>query len=133
MMRNSRMAALAACLIWPATSMTQEARQPRVRARPRVRVETGPLGVYSFSGSRGRIGVVVDTRADAAGDKIGARIEGVTPGGPAEKASLKARYVITRFNGMALRGAARAKAETPGPGTKLRDVVPSTETGHTAP
>ena len=62
-----------------------------------MRVETGPLGVYSFSGSHVRIGVVVDTRADAAGDKIGARIEGVTPGGPAEKAGLKAGDVITKI------------------------------------
>src|SRR5438105_12432127 len=111
MMRNLMMAALAACIIWPATSMTQEAPQPRVRARPRVRVQTGPLGVYSFSGSRGRIGVVVDTRADAAGEKIGARTEGVTRGGPAEKAGLKAGDVITRCNTTTRRGALTEDAE----------------------
>ena len=132
MMRNLMMAALAACLIWPATSMTQEAPQPRVRARPRVRVETGPLGVYSFSGSRGRIGVVVDTRADAAGDKIGARIEGVTPGGPAEKAGLKAGDVITRFNTTSLGGARSEEDQNSGPGMKLIELAHSLEPGDTA-
>src|SRR5438045_7571933 len=131
MMRTFTVAALAVLMIPAAASPQGTPRRPSTQ--PRVRVETGPGSVFAYSENRGRIGVVVDTRADATGDKVGARIDGVTPGGPAEKASLKARYVITRFNGMALRGAARAKAETPGPGTKLRDVVPSTETGHTAP
>src|SRR5438105_9708050 len=132
MMRNLMMAALADCISWPATSMTQEAPTPRVRARPRVRVQTGPLGVYSFSGSRGRIGVVVDTRADAAGDKIGARIEGVTPGGPAEKAGLKAGDVITRFNTTTLGGARAEDTEDSGPGMKLIELAHSLEPGDTA-
>jgi len=89
MMRNVTVAALAACLLLPAMSGAQDT--PRRPGRPRVRVETrnGPFGVYTFSDNRGRIGVIVDPRADAAGDKVGARIEGVTPGGPAEKAGLK--------------------------------------------
>src|SRR3989442_13907456 len=115
MMRNLSMAALAACLIWPAASVTQNAPQPRVRVRPRVRVETGPFGVYSFSGSRGRIGVVVDTKADAAGDKVGARIEGVTPGGPAEKAGLKAGDVIPRVSITLLGGGTAAEGEGSAP------------------
>ena len=97
MNRNLTIAALAVCVLWPAASVTQET--PRARTRPRVRVE-------SFSDNRGRIGVVVDTRADVAGDKIGARIEGVTPGGPAADAGLKAGDVVTRFNGTALGGVA---------------------------
>ena len=131
MIRNLSMAALAACLIWPATSVTQNAPQPRVRARPRVRVETGPFGVYSFSGSRGRIGVVVDTKADAAGDKIGARIEGVTPGGPAEKAGLKAGDVITRFNTTSLGGATAEEGEDSGPGLRLIELAHRLEPGDT--
>src|SRR5436853_2946600 len=131
MMRNLMMAALAACLIWPATSMTQEAPQPRVRARPRVRVETGPFGVYSFSGSRGRIGVIVDTRADAVSDKIGARIEGVTPGGAAEKAGLKAEDVITRFNTTSLGGATAEEGEDSGPGLRLIELAHRLEPGDT--
>src|SRR2546427_11049246 len=95
MIRNLSMAALAACLIWPASSVTQNAPQPRVRVRPRVRVEPGPFGVYSFSGSRGRIGVVVDTKADAAGGKAWARIQGETSRRPASKAAAKAGDGLT--------------------------------------
>ena len=131
MIRNLSMAALAACLIWPAASVTQNAPQPRVRVRPRVRVETGPFGVYSFSGSRGRIGVVVDTKADAAGDKVGARIEGVTPGGPAEKAGLKAGDVITRFNTTSLGGATAEEGEDSGPGLRLIELAHRLEPGDT--
>src|SRR2546426_3423039 len=100
MIRNWTVAALAACLLLPAASMGQGTPR-RPSTRPRVRVETrdGPFGVYTFSDSRGRIGVIVDTKANDAGDKVGARIEGITPGGPAEKAGLKAGDVITRFNG----------------------------------
>jgi putative serine protease PepD len=60
--------------------------------------------VYSFSESRGRIGVVVKTDANTNDDKVGARIEAVTPGGPADDAGLKAGDIITRFNGTALGG-----------------------------
>src|SRR3989442_12972101 len=131
MIRNLSMAALAACLIWPAASVTQNAPQPRVRVRPRVRVETGPFGVYSSSGSRGRIGVVVDTKANAAGDKVGARIEGVTPGGPAEKAGLKAGDVITRFNTTSLGGATAEEGEDSGPGLRLIELAHRLEPGGT--
>src|SRR5437667_3761829 len=131
MIRNLSMAALAACLIWPAAPVTQTAPQPRVRVRPRVRVETGPFGVYSFSGSRGRIGVLVDTKADAAGDKVGVRLEGVTPGGPAEKAGLKAGDVITRFNTTSLGGATAEEGEDSGPGLRLIELAHRLEPGDT--
>src|ERR1051325_8145716 len=103
-MRTMMMAGLAVCLMLPAASVTQEA--PRRPSRDRVRVQTrnGPFGVYTFGESRGRIGVIVDTRADATNDKLGARIEGITPSGPAEKAGLKVGDIITRFNSTALGG-----------------------------
>jgi S1-C subfamily serine protease len=122
MIRNWTLAALAVCLLVPAVSSAQDApRRPSTRTRPRVRVETrdGPFGVYSFSDSRGRIGVIVDTKADAAGDKVGARVDGITPGGPAEKAGLKVGDVITRFNGTALAGSESEDDENSGPGMKL--------------
>lgn len=129
MIRNLTMAALAACLLWPAASVTQES--PRARPRTRVRVERGPFGVFSFSDNRGRIGVIVDTKADAAGDKIGARIDGITPGGPAEKAGLKVGDVITRFNGTALGGARANEDEDSGPGMKLIDLARELDPGDT--
>ena len=114
-------AALAVCMFWPASSNAQEA--PRVRTRPRVRVEAGPYSVFALGENRGRIGVIVDTKASASGDKVGARVEGVTPGGPAEKAGLKVGDVITRFNGTALGGAKSEDEEDSGPGMKLIDLA----------
>ena len=124
------MAALAACLVLPAAAATQES-APRARTRPRVRVETGPFGVYSFSDNRGRIGVVVKTDANTADDKVGARIEAVTPEGPADDAGLKAGDIITRFNGTALGGARSEESEQSGPGMKLIELARALEPGDT--
>ena len=129
MNRNMAIAALAVCLLWPAAA--SNAQDTRPRSRPRVRVESGPWGVYSFSDNRGRIGVIVDTRGNTAGDKVGARIEGITPGGPAEKAGLKAGDVITRFNGTALGGVAAEDNEDSGPGMKLIELARNLDPGDT--
>jgi len=126
MNRNMAMAALAVCLLGPAASQAQDTRP---RTRPRVRVESGPYSVFSFSDNRGRIGVIVDTRANTTGDKVGARIEGITPGGPAEKAGLKAGDVITRFNGTALGGASAEDDEDSGPGMKLIELARELDPG----
>jgi len=134
MIRNWTLAALAVCLMVPAASSAQDPpRRPSTLTRPRVRVETrnGPFGVYTFSDNRGRIGVIVDPKADAAGDKLGARVEGITPGGPAEKAGLKVGDVITRFNGTALGGAQSEDAENSGPGMKLIELAHAVDPGDT--
>jgi S1-C subfamily serine protease len=81
--------------------------------------------------SRGRIGVVVMTDADARADKIGARVEAVSPGGPADKAGLKAGDVITVFNGVALGGAAAADDDASGPGLKLVRLAHALDPGDT--
>jgi membrane-associated protease RseP (regulator of RpoE activity) len=132
-MRNVTMAVLAVALVLPAVSAGQGTPR-RPSPRPRVRVETrdGPFGVYTFNENRGRIGVIVDTRANDAGDKVGARIEGITPGGPAEKVGLKAGDVITRFNGTALGGAASEDNERSGPGLKLINLARELDPGDTA-
>ncbi|PYP08204.1 MAG: hypothetical protein DMD59_12920 [Gemmatimonadetes bacterium] len=134
MIRNWTVVALAVGLVLPAVSVAQDApRRPSTRPPPRVRVETrdGPFGVYTFSDNRGRIGVIVDPKADAAGDKLGARVEGITPGGPAEKAGLKVGDVITRFNGTALGGAQSEDDEHSGPGMKLIELARQLEPGDT--
>src|SRR5437762_6637950 len=120
MIRNVTVAVLAVSLILPAASAAGQATPRRPSTRPRVRVDTrdGPFTAFAYV-SRGRIGVIVDTKANDAGDKVGARIEGIAPGGPAEKAGLKAGDVITRFNGTALGGAASEDDGRPGPGWKL--------------
>src|SRR6266446_339446 len=133
MIRNLTVAVLAVSLILPAASAAGQATPRRPSTRPRVRAETrdGPFTAFAYV-SRGRIGVIVDTKANDAGDKVGARIEGITPGGPAEKAGLKAGDVITRFNGTALGGAASEDDERSGPGLKLIDLARELEPGDTA-
>jgi len=132
MIRNLPVAVLAVSLALPAVSAAQGSPR-RPSTRPRVRVETqgGPFGVYALGDQRGRIGVIVDTKANTAGDKVGARIEGITPGGPAEKAGIKAGDVITRFNGTALGGSESEKDERSGPGLKLIDLAHELEPGDT--
>src|SRR5438034_8008646 len=108
MMRNLTVAVLAVSLILPAVSAAQDApRRSSTRPRPRVRVETrdGPFGVYAFGDNRGRIGVIVDTKADASGDKVGARVDGITPGGPAGKGGLNGGDGSAPVNGTAVGGA----------------------------
>ena len=132
MTRTWILAAAAALTLSPLTATAQEPR-PRVRVTPRVRtrVETGPFGVFSFSDNRGRIGVVVKTDSDAADDKLGARIEAVTPGGPADKAGLKAGDIITRFNGTALGGVTTQEEDASGPGMKLIELARALDPGDT--
>ena len=135
MIRSLTVAVLAVGLILPAVSAAQDApRRPSTRTRPRVRVENrgegGPF-TYMVGENRGRIGVIVDTKADASGDKVGARVDGITPGGPAEKAGLKVGDVITRFNGTALGGAASEEDERSGPGMKLIDLAHALDPGDT--
>ena len=134
MIRNLTVAVLAVSLTLPAASAAGQATSPtrRPSTRPRVRVETrdGPFTAFAYV-NRGRIGVIVDPKANDAGDKVGARIEGITPGGPAEKAGLKAGDVITRFNGTALGGAASEDDERSGPGLKLIDLARKLDPGDT--
>ncbi|HWC73547.1 MAG TPA: PDZ domain-containing protein, partial [Gemmatimonadales bacterium] len=96
-----------------------------------METRNGPFGVYAFSDNRGRIGVIVDTHANAANDKVGARIDGITPGGPAEKAGLKAGDIITSFNGTALGGAKAEQDEDSGPGMKLIELARELDPGDT--
>src|SRR5439155_1353953 len=100
---------------------------PRARTRVRPRAFT-----YNFSTeNHGRIGVVVNMAANADSDKIGARIAAVTPGGPADKAGLKAGDVITKFNGTALGSARAGDEDESGPGMKLVELAHALDPGDT--
>jgi S1-C subfamily serine protease len=104
---------------------------PRPSPAPRARARA-PVSVFSFSGNRGRIGVIVNTAANADSDKIGARIEGVTPGGPAAKAGLKVGDIITKFNGRSLAGVrAEGEEDESGPGAKLVELAHDLDPGDT--
>src|SRR5688500_2093986 len=127
MIRIWTLAAVAACSLLPVAAAAQDTPRPR----PRTRVQAGPFGAFTFTDSRGRIGVVVKTDADAAEDKVGARIEAVTPSGPADKAGIKAGDIITRFNGTALGGARAEGDEESGPGMRLIELARALEPGDT--
>src|SRR6059058_2412667 len=86
---------------------------------------------FSFSDNRGRIGVVVRTDASAESDKVGAKIEGVTPGSPAEKAGLKVGDIITKFAGTSLGGIKAEDEDESGPGRKLVALAHKLEPGDT--
>src|SRR5882724_13143655 len=103
----------AALAAWPAGLMAQGTpRPPRPPREPRARA-------FVMSDRHGRIGVVVKTDASTETDKIGAKIEGVTPGGPADKAGLKVGDIITKFNGTSLAVVKTEDEDESGPGTKL--------------
>src|SRR6266852_3456131 len=120
--------ALAVALALPAALAAQETPRPSPAPRARARA---PFSVYSFSGNRGRIGVIVNTAASADSDKIGARIDGVTPGGPAAKAGLKAGDIITKFNGTSLAGVRAESEDESGPGMKLVQLAHELDPGDT--
>jgi len=101
---------MAVVLAWPGWASGQ--RPPRAAPAPRA-------WAFSFDDHHGRLGVLVNTEPNPATDSIGARLEAVTPGGPAAKAGLKAGDVITRFNGTALAGVRAEDEEESGPGRKL--------------
>ncbi len=102
---------------WPGGLTAQGTpRPPRPPRDPRVRA-------FMLSDHRGRIGVVVKTDASPETDKIGAKIEGVTPGGPADKAGLKVRDIITKFNGTSLAAVKPEDEDESGPGRKLVELA----------
>src|SRR5256712_3616509 len=102
---------------WPAGLTAQgPPRAPRPPREPRARA-------FMLSDHHGRIGVVVRTDASPETDKIGAKIEGVTPGGPADKAGLKVGDIITKFNGTSLAAVKPEDEDESGPGRKLVELA----------
>ena len=119
-MKRSGIAALAVLMVAPVVAGAQET--------PRSREET-PFRIFTYSGQRGRIGVVVNTAANAEKDKIGARIEAVTPGSPAAKAGLQAEDIITKFGTTALGGVKAEEDDESGPGMKLLELARELDPG----
>jgi hypothetical protein len=119
-----------------AAPLALSAQQPTPAPAPRARTPRpdGRAYTFSFSGNRGRIGVLVNTVADSASDRYGARIDGVTPGGPAEKAGLKAGDIITKFNGTSLAHSADERDEmtnVSATGSKLIELAHELDPGDT--
>src|SRR2546423_13938373 len=130
MQRNCMLLAAAVLTTLPTVLPAQEPAVPPRVTRDRARTERD-LRALAFGYKYGRIGVVVRTDADAETDKVGAKIEGVTPGSPADKAGLKVGDVITKFKGTALGGLKAGNDEESGPGRKLIALARKLEPGDT--
>lgn len=128
MQRKWILLAAAALAAWPVVLPAQQPpetpRAPRAPRAPRTMA-------FSMNDRRGRIGVIVRTDASAETDKIGAKIEAVSPGGPSDKAGLKAGDVITKFNGTSLAGVPSDDEDESGPGKKLIGLAHRLEPGDT--
>ncbi len=86
--------------------------------------------VFTFTG-RPRIGVMVESRANAETDRYGALLADVTEDGPADKAGLKTGDIITRFNGVSLAGLKAEDGDESGPGAKLVELARKLDAGDT--
>ena len=122
-----------------AAAQERPAPAPRPTPEPRERAFT-----FSFDGDggralatvrRGRLGVLVDLTPDAGRDSVGARIAGVTPGGPADRAGVRTDDIVLRLNGTRLVGAAagsarrEAEGEQSAPGLRLIEVASRLDAG----
>lgn len=96
----------------------------------------GPRGAGIESFQRGRLGILVDLRADPSRDSIGARVAGLTHGSAAAKAGVQVGDLVVRFNGTAL---ARRTSGDEGddddapsrPGTRLIELASRLDPGDT--
>ena len=83
--------------------------QEREGERTRARTYTYSFGPdMAFGMRRGRMGINVDLRPNAATDSLGARVAGLTPDGAAGRAGVQVGDVITRVNGTRLTAADQA-------------------------
>jgi C-terminal processing protease CtpA/Prc len=116
--------------------MRQAERQLRDAARKlaRMSVDLGKLKdiekrVVIF-GDHARLGIVMRSGADPKTDAVGAYVEALSPGGPAEDAGLRAGDVITTFDGQPLAGAStESHGDECGPCNKLTQLAAKLKDG----
>jgi len=80
---------------------------------------------------RGRIGLMVQLKANAERDKTGALVDDVVPDSPADDAGIKEGDIVSKFNGVALGGIKSADEDESGPGRKLVSLARKLEPGDT--
>lgn len=93
------------------TAAAQDTSRVRERARERSFTFSFDPQDFHIDMRRGRLGILVDLTADAARDSIGARVAGVTPGGPADRAGVQTGDVVVRLNGTRLTSSAVGRGE----------------------
>jgi len=135
-----------AAVVLSAVAVAAAAQEPVVRIRERAierardafSLTVGPEGSFVFQGRRGRLGVAVDLTPEAGRDSIGARVAGVTPGGPAERAGVRTDDIVLRINGTRLNSAtvpvaARrdVEGEQSAPGLRLIELASRLDAGDT--
>jgi S1-C subfamily serine protease len=135
-----------AVVVLSAVAVAAAAQEPAVRIRERAferardafSLTVGPEGSFVFQGRRGRLGVLVDLTPEAARDSIGARVAGVTPGGPADRAGVHTDDIVLRINGTRLNSAtvpvaARrdVEGEQSAPGLRLIELASRLDEGDT--
>jgi S1-C subfamily serine protease len=88
----------------------------------------GGAWAYSINVGRPRLGVTVRTEPDFASDSLGAVLQAVTPGGPADQAGLQSGDIVVRFNdeSLARRGDSRSN-----PGNRLIELARELDEGDT--
>jgi S1-C subfamily serine protease len=88
--------------------------------------------VYVTVTGQPRLGILIDMKPDSSRDRIGAEVQEVQPGTPADKAGLKSGDIITKFNGTALGGVKSPDDDQSGPGLKLAELARAMDIGDTA-
>jgi hypothetical protein len=108
---------------------------PPARARTRTFTLTAPApDGMTMTARRGRLGVLVDLTPDGGRDSIGARVAGVTPGGPADRAGVRTDDIIVRLNGTRLAVTGSRDDPSDGqsrPGTRLIELASHLDQGDT--
>ncbi len=134
MRRQALIGALLATAAGFGTAHTLSAQEPDV-----VRLEEGPVSdrlIRIVLDRRARLGIKVGLQSRAT-DSIGAYVDAVTPGGPADQAGIRSGDLITRLDGKSVLAGGAAEGEAGSrqslPGLRLIELAARLEPNDTVP